>query len=144
MADGLLDAQGHGHPANPLSGRRHIIEHTTHASVLISIQERVRQVQRQSWRVARNLDARYPGSTFEQELNSYGIYGALCVLVSGPFGSLSEDSNHVVDLIVRSAWLEKRKMNPGALSTRTGATPRPVSYARMVSAHHRAILRCSY
>ena len=66
-------------------------------------------------RHASSLDARYPGSTFEQELKSYGIDGALCVLVSGPFANLSEDFNHVLDLIAHekaAAWLEKREMNP--------------------------------
>jgi len=117
VPDGFLDAQGRGGPANPLSGRRHIFEHKTLASLLISVQERVRQVQRQSWRVARSLDSRYPGSTFEQELKSYGVDGALCVLVSGPFANLSEGFHHVVDLIAHekaAAWLEKRKMNPCA------------------------------
>ena len=64
-----------------------------------------------------SLDARYPGSTFEQELKSYGVDGALCVLVSGPFARLSEGVSHVVDLIAHekaAAWLEKRKMNPCA------------------------------
>ena len=53
-------------------------------------------------------------ATFEYELKSYGIDGAICVLVSGPFTNLSEDFNHVVDLIAHEkamAWLEKRKMN---------------------------------
>ena len=69
VPDGFLDAQGRGGPANPLSGRRHIFEHNTLASLLlISVQERVRQVQRKSRRVARSLDSRYPGSTFEQDL----------------------------------------------------------------------------
>ena len=47
---GFLDAQGRGGPANPLSGRRHIFEHKTLASLLISVQERVRQVRRQTLR----------------------------------------------------------------------------------------------
>ena len=65
----------------------------------------------------RCLDARYPGSTFEQELKSYGVDGVLCVLVSGPFANLFECFHHVVDLIAHekaAAWLEKRKMNPCA------------------------------
>ena len=48
---------------------------------------------------------------------SYGVDGALCVLVSGPFTNLSEGFHHVVDLIAHekaAAWLEKRKMNPCA------------------------------
>ena len=60
-------------------------------------------------RVARSLDSRYPGSTFEQELKSYGVDGALCVLVSVPFANLPEGLNHVVDLIAHekaAAWLE--------------------------------------
>ena len=47
-------------------------------------------------------------------LKSYGVDGALCVLVSGPFANLSEGFNHVVDLVAHekaAAWLEKRKMN---------------------------------
>ena len=65
----------------------------------------------------RSLDSRYPGSTFEQELKSYGVDGARCVLVSGPVANLSESFNHEVDLVVHekaAAWLEKRKMNPCA------------------------------
>ena len=117
------------------------------------IQERVRQVQRQYLRLAHSLDARYPGSTFEQKLKfyGYGIGGALCVLVSGPFANLSEDFNHVIDLTAHEkavAWLEKRKMNPCAARAlfRQGLVQRivPFSYARTVSAHHRAISRCSY
>ena len=38
IPDGFFDAQGHGDPANPLSGRRHIFEHKTLASLLISVQ----------------------------------------------------------------------------------------------------------
>ena len=66
-------------------------------------------------RLVRSLDARYLGSTFEQELKSYYIDGALCVLVYGPLTNLSDNFNHVVDLIAHekaAAWLEKRKMNP--------------------------------
>ena len=55
-----------------------------------------------------------------RKLESYGVDGALCVLVSGPFANLSEGFNHVVDLIAHekaAAWLEKRKMNPCAART---------------------------
>ena len=92
--------------------------HQTLASLLISVQKRVRRIQRQTLRVASSLDARYPGSTFEQELKSYGVDGALSVLVSRPFANLYiEGFNHVVDLIAHkkaAAWLEKRNMNPCA------------------------------
>ena len=91
-------ASGREGPANSPSGLRHNFEHKTPASLLISVQERVRQIQRQTLRVVRSLDARYPGSTFEQELKSYGVDGALCVLVSGPFADLSKGFNHVADL----------------------------------------------
>ena len=59
VPDGFLDTQGRGGPANP----QLFFEHKTLASLLISVQERVRQVQRQSWRVARSRDSRFPGST---------------------------------------------------------------------------------
>ena len=55
VPDGFLDAQGRGGPANPLSSRRRIFERKTLASLLISVQERVRQVQRQSWCAAQAL-----------------------------------------------------------------------------------------
>ena len=76
--------------------------------------ERVRQ---QYIQHARELDRRYPGSTFEQELRTYGLDGALCVLVSGPFANLSEDFKLLVDLIARekaTAWIEKRNVTPKA------------------------------
>ena len=75
VPDGFLKAQGHGDPANPLSNRRNIIEHKTLASLLISIQERVRQVQRQSWRVARSLDARYPVQLSSRSLSPTALMG---------------------------------------------------------------------
>ena len=115
--DGFLDAQAveaqqiH-QPAVDL-----FLNSKTLASLLISVQERVRQVQRQSLRLARSLDARYLGSTFVHVLKSYGIDAAFCALVSGPFANLSEDFNLVVDLIAHenaAAWLEKRKINPCA------------------------------
>ena len=39
-------------------------------------------------RRARNLDAKYPGSSFEQTLMSYGQNGKYLVLVDGPFANL--------------------------------------------------------
>ena len=57
------------------------------------------------------------GSNFEQELKSYLVDGALCVLVSGPFANLSEGIHLLVDLIAHekaAAWLEKTKVNPCA------------------------------
>ena len=50
VPDGFLDAQGRGGPANTLSGRRHIFEHKTLASLLISVQKRARQVRHQQLR----------------------------------------------------------------------------------------------
>ena len=64
------------------------MEHKTLAAVSIKVEARVEQVRRQYPQHAQDLDARYPGSTFLKELLSYGLNGALCVLVSGPFANL--------------------------------------------------------
>ena len=74
--------------------------HKILASLLISIQERVRQVRRVVLTLATPV-----------QLKCYSIDAGLCVLVSGPFANLSEDLNHVVNLIVHekaATWLEKR------------------------------------
>ena len=81
----------------------------------ITVQARAERVRRQYPQHAQDLDARYPGSTFLNELPSYGLNGALCVLVSGPFENLPGGSGLVVDLIAQekaAAWIEKRKVNP--------------------------------
>ena len=52
-----------------------------------------------------------------KELLSYGLNGALYVLVSGPFANLSDDFGLVVDLFAQensAAWIEKRKVHPNA------------------------------
>ena len=58
-------------------------------------------------------DSRHPGSTFSQELASYGKY---FVLISGPFANLSSDFNPLVDFIARERSLhtmEFRDFIPG-------------------------------
>jgi hypothetical protein len=98
-------------------GVQTLVEHKTLAAVLTKLEARVEQVRRWYSQPAQVLDARYPGSTFVKELLSYGLNGALCVLVSGPFANLSDDFGLVVDLIAQekaTAWIEKRKVNPNA------------------------------
>ena len=80
VPDGFLDAQGRGGLANPLSGRRHIFVHKTLAYLVISVQERVRQVQRQSWRVARSLDARYSVHLSSRSLSPTALMGLFVCL----------------------------------------------------------------
>ena len=102
---------------NRLVGVQTLVEHKTLAAVLTKLEARVEQVRRWYSQQAQVLDARYPGSTFSKELLSYGLNGALCVLVSGPFANLSDDFGLVVDLIAQekaTAWIEKRKVNPNA------------------------------
>ena len=102
---------------NRLVGVQTLVEHKTLAAVLTKLEARVEQVRRWYSQQAQDLDARYPGSTFSKEQLSYGLNGALCVLVSGPFANLSDDFGLVVDLIAQekaTAWIEKRKVNPNA------------------------------
>ena len=61
-------------------------------------------------RRARNLDAEYPGSSFEKTLMSYGQNGKYLVLVDGPFGNLSEGFNVLVDFLARVHAF--RQINP--------------------------------
>ena len=122
IPDMIIDARGSGGGpfigmCNRLVGRQTLGEHKTLASTSISVQARVERVRQQYLQHARELDRRYPGSTFEQELRTYGLDGALCVLVSGPFANLSEDFKLLVDLIARekaTAWIEKRNVTPKA------------------------------
>jgi hypothetical protein len=102
----IIDARGSGvgpfiGMCNRLVGRQTLGEHKTLATTSVSVQARVERVRQQYLQHARELDRRYPGSTFEQELRTYGLDGALCVLVSGPFANLSEDFKLWVDLIAR-------------------------------------------
>jgi len=122
IPDMLIDARGcGGGPFNALPNRlvgfQTLGEHKTLASIGMSVEARAELIQQQYEKHAQELDARYPGSTFKKEKDTYGMGGLLCALVSGPFGNLSDDFNLVVDLIARekaTAWIEKRKVNPKA------------------------------
>ena len=64
------------------------------ASLKVTVEARANLVRSDLKKRAEDLDARYPGYTFVQELSSYGKY---LVLVSGPFANLSCDFNPLVD-----------------------------------------------
>jgi hypothetical protein len=103
--------------SNRLVGRQTLVEHKTLAATSISVKARAERVKRQYQQRAQDLDATFPGSTFVREMMTYGANGAICVLVSGPFGNLSDDFSLVVDLIAQekaTAWIEKRKVHPNA------------------------------
>jgi hypothetical protein len=63
-----------------------------------SLNAREEEVYRNLVSRAQRLDAKYPGSTFERDLRSFGDY---VVLVSGALVNLSRDWDIVVDLIAR-------------------------------------------
>ena len=63
----------------------------------------------------RDLDAEFPGSTFERVLNSYGVDGRYLVLVDGPFSNLSGDVSVLTDFIARVRafrLIQQRNMPP--------------------------------
>ena len=111
--------------SNPLVGCKTLVEHKTLASLLVSVQARVKKVQTDIQKRAEELDSRHPGSTFAQELRAYGPY---LVLVTGPFGSLSSDFKTFVDFIAR-----ERAMQTMAL--------RNINPALALAVHRRALVR---
>ena len=110
---------------NPLVGCKTLVEHKTLASLLVSVQARVKKVQTDIQKRAEELDSRHPGSTFAQELRAYGPY---LVLVTGPFGNLSSDFKTFVDFIAR-----ERAMQTMAL--------RNINPALALAVHRRALVR---
>ena len=115
----VIDARGRINggtfPDNPLDDRVSLIEHKTLASMKVTVESRAHTVQRDLKKRAEDLDSRHPGSTFAQELASYGKY---FVLVSGPFANLSSDFNPLVDFIARERSLhtmEFRDFIPGVI-----------------------------
>ena len=56
---------------NRLVGVQTLVEHKTLAAISIKLEARVEQVRRRYSQQAQDLDARYPGSTFLNELLSY-------------------------------------------------------------------------
>ena len=80
-----------------------LFEHKTLASLKVSVEARANLVRSDLKKRAEDLDARHPGSTFAQELASYGKY---FVLISGPFANLSSDFKPLVDFIARERSLQ--------------------------------------
>ena len=83
---------------NRLLGKVSLVEHKLLASCHKTVDEREEEVRRNLVSRAQRLDAKYPGSTFERDLRSFGDY---VVLVSGALVNLSRDWDIVVDLIAR-------------------------------------------
>ena len=102
----VIDARGRINgetfPDNPLDDRVSLFEHKTLASLKVTVEARANLVRSDLKKRAEDLDARHPGSTFVQELASYGKY---FVLVSGPFANLSSDFNPLLDFIARERSL---------------------------------------
>ncbi len=80
----------------------------TVASLSESNEVREQRFLNDTLRRARNLDAKYPGSSFEQTFMSYGQNGKYLVLVDGPFGNLSEGFNALVDILARVRAFRKK------------------------------------
>ena len=106
IPDMVIDARGRINgetfPDNPLDDRVSLFEHKTLASLMVTVEARANLVRSDLKKRAEDLDARHPGSTFVQELASYGKY---FVLVSGPFANLSSDFNPLLDFIARERSL---------------------------------------
>ncbi len=81
IPDMVIDARGRINggifPDNPLDDRVSLIEHKTLASMKVTVESRAHTVQRDLKKRAEDLDSRHPGSTFAQELASYGKYFVL-------------------------------------------------------------------
>jgi hypothetical protein len=129
LPDGVINAldcdAGPFPSPNPLVGRKTLVEHKTLASLLISVQARAKKVHTDIQNRAKELDARHPGSTFVQDLDSYGKY---MVLVTGPFGNLSSDFNTLVDFIARERAMRTMKL-------------RCTNPALALAVHRRALVR---
>jgi hypothetical protein len=83
---------------NRLLGKVSLVEHKLLASRLKTVDAREAEVRRNLVYRAQRLDVKYPGSTFERDLSSFGDY---VVLISGALVNLSRDWDLVVDLIAR-------------------------------------------
>ena len=147
IPDGIIDARGLGslgpfdHPPNRLTGLETLVEMKTVASLNESNEARAQRFLNDILRRARNLDAEYPGSSFEQTLLSYGQNGKYLVLVDGPFGNLSEGFNVLVDFLARVRafrQINRWKMSPNwALAlNRHALTQRFGSLAALLWAQH--------
>ena len=74
-----------------------MIEVKTLAALTMTPNARAQKFQSDVEKRVRDLDSKYPGSTFTQRLKSYGKDGKYLVLVVGPFANLSEDSMFLCD-----------------------------------------------
>ena len=77
---------------NPLFGRKTLTDAKTLASHAKTPDQRAEDFQRDISNEVRELDAEFPGSTFERTLKSYGKDGPYLVFVAGPFSNLPKDS----------------------------------------------------
>ena len=102
-------------PPNRLIGRETLGEVKTLARLDLAPDARAAQFQSDVEKRVRDLDAEFPGSTFERVLNSYGVEGKYLVLVDGPFSNLSGDVTVLTDFIARVRALrliQQRNMSP--------------------------------
>jgi hypothetical protein len=88
-------------PPNRLDGCETLVEVKTLAALSMTPDARAQKFQSDVEKRARDLDSKYPGSTFTQRLKSYGKDGRYLVLVVGPFANLSEDFMVLCDFLGR-------------------------------------------
>jgi len=121
IPDGIIDARSMGtlgpydHPPNRLVGLETLVEMKTVASLNESNEAREQRFLNDVLKRARTLDSKFPGSTFEQTLKSFGQNGKYLVLVDGPFANLSEGFIVLVDFLARLRafrQISRWKMNP--------------------------------
>ena len=147
IPDGIIDARGLGtlgpydSPPNRLIGLETLVEMKTVASLSESNEARERRFLNDVLRRAQNLDAEFPGSSFEQTLLSFGQNGKYLVLVDGPFANLSEGFKVLVDFLARVRafrQINRWQMNPKwALAlNRHALTQRFGSLAALLWAQH--------
>jgi hypothetical protein len=86
----ILDAPFES-PPNRLDACETLVEVKTLAALTMTPNARAQKFQSDVEKRARDLDSKYPGSTFTQRLKSYGKDGKYLVLVVGPFANLSDD-----------------------------------------------------
>jgi hypothetical protein len=101
LVDGrsFIDISPFNSPPNSLLGCETLGEVETVARLDLAPNARAAQFQSDVEKRVRDLDAQYPGSTFERVLNSYGADGKYLVLVDGPFSNFSGDIAVLTDLI---------------------------------------------
>ena len=88
-------------PPNRLDACETLVEVKTLAALTMTPNARAQKFQSDVEKRARDLDSKYPGSTFTQRLKSYGKDGKYLVLVVGPFANLSDDFMVLCDFLGR-------------------------------------------